>query len=256
MDWIDLNADLGENSPERIVADDAGMLELVSSANVSCGFHAGTPEGIRQTLADAVARGTTIGAHPSHRDYEGFGRRPMNPAPAVLQADVEEQLGWMLDAARAAGGAVRYVKPHGALYNTIAGDERQARAVIAAVRAVDPSLVMLGLAGSAGLRWAADAGLATAAEAFADRGYLPDGRLVPRVDPGAVLDDPGAVAERMVRFAGEGVIRAVDGTDVRVDARSICVHGDSPGALALARAVRDGLAGAGIRIRPFADDDR
>ncbi|GAA5154970.1 5-oxoprolinase subunit PxpA [Microbacterium pseudoresistens] len=256
MDWIDLNADLGENSPDRIVADDEGMLALVSSANVSCGFHAGTPGGIRETLGAAVARGVTIGAHPSYRDFEGFGRRPMSPDAAALQADVEEQLAWMLDAARAAGGAVRYVKPHGALYNTIARDERQARAVIAGIRAVDPSLVVLGLAGGVVLPIAAEAGLATAAEAFADRGYLPDGRLVPRTAPGAVLDDPEAVAERMVRFARDGVIRAVDGTDVRVDARSICVHGDSPGAVAMAQTLRAALAAAGIAIRPFVGGGR
>jgi UPF0271 protein len=170
MASIDLNSDLGENSAERVVSDDAAMLEIVTSANVSCGFHAGSAEGIRDTLAAAAARGVVIGAHPSYRDRENFGRTAQNPDSRTLQAATEYQLGALLALAAAVGGRVGYVKPHGALYNTIARDERQARAVVAAVRAVSPDLVLLGLAGGVVLDVAARAGLPVAAEAFADRG--------------------------------------------------------------------------------------
>ena len=252
MATIDLNSDLGENVPERVVADDAAMLGIVSSANVACGFHAGSPEGIRTTLADAVAHGVTIGAHPSYRDYEGFGRRKMDVASATLQAHVEYQLGALLGLTSTVGGAVRYVKPHGALYNTIARDERQARDVVAAVKAIDPSLVLLGLAGGVVLDIAEAAGLATAAEAFADRAYTPGGELDSRTEEGAVLHDADAVAARMLRLAREGVIEAIDGSDVAVRADSICVHGDSAGAIEMAAATRTLLEAEGIVIAPFA----
>ncbi|MEV7633052.1 5-oxoprolinase subunit PxpA [Microbacterium sp. NPDC089318] len=251
MASIDLNSDLGENSAERVVSDDAAMLEIVTSANVSCGFHAGTAEGIRDTLAAAVERGVVIGAHPSYRDPENFGRAARNPDSRTLQAETEYQLGALMALAGSVGGRVAYVKPHGALYNTIARDERQADAVVAAVRAVSPDLVLLGLAGGVVLDVAARAGLQVAAEAFADRGYLPDGTLVPRTQPGAVLHDPSAVAERMVRLAESGVLQAADGNDVRVGAKSICVHGDSPGAVAMAASVRRMLQDAGVAIAPF-----
>ncbi|WP_217178696.1 LamB/YcsF family protein [Streptomyces sp. AC495_CC817] len=252
MASIDLNADLGENTPDRLVGDDAAMLEIVTSANVSCGFHAGSPEGIRGTLAAAVERGVVIGAHPGYRDYENFGRIDVEIDPATLQAHVEYQLGALAGLAAAVGGSAAYVKPHGALYNTIARDERQAAAVVAAVRAVDPRLVVLGLAGGVVLDLAERAGLAVAAEAFADRAYLADGRLVPRAQEGAVLHDPTAVAERMLRLADEGVIRAIDGTDVRVEAQSICVHGDSAGSVAMAAETRRMLQAAGVVVAPFA----
>lgn len=252
MSAIDLNSDLGENVPGRIVSDDAGILEIVTSVNVSCGFHAGSPEGIRDTLDAAVRAGVVIGAHPGYRDYENFGRTVVDIDSATLQAHVEYQLGALIGLAAAVGGAVAYVKPHGALYNAIARDERQAKAVVAAVKAMAPDLVLLGLAGGVVLDVAAREGLAVAAEAFADRAYLPDGSLVPRTQAGAVLHDPAAVAERMVRLAADGVIRAVDGTDVAVSAQSICVHGDSPGAVAMAAETRRMLSDAGIAIAPFA----
>lgn len=252
MTTIDLYSDLGENVPGRIVGDDAAMLEIVTSANVSCGFHAGSPEGIRETLVAAVRNGVVIGAHPGYRDYENFGRTNVEIDSATLQAHVEYQLGALGGLARSAGGDVAYVKPHGALYNTIARDERQAKDVVAAIRAIDPSLVLLGLAGGVVLDVAERAGLRVAAEAFADRAYQPDGQLVSRTQPGAVLHDPAAVAERMVRLAGEGVIRAIDGTDVPVAAQSICVHGDSPGSVAMAAETRRMLQEAGISIAPFA----
>lgn len=252
MTSIDLNSDLGENVADRIVSDDASMLRLVTSANVSCGFHAGSPEGIRETLAAAVQGGVVIGAHPGYRDYENFGRTTVDIDSASLQAHVEYQLGALVGLAAAVGGRVSYVKPHGALYNTIARDERQSKAVVAAIRAIDPSLVLLGLSGGVVLDVAARAGLAVAAEAFADRAYQPDGQLVSRTEEGAVLHDPDAVAERMVRLASEGVIRAIDGTDVPVVAQSICVHGDSPGSVAMAAATKRMLQDAGITIAPFA----
>ncbi|MCK3768815.1 LamB/YcsF family protein [Microbacterium aerolatum] len=251
MPTIDLNSDLGENVQGRIVSDDAAMLEIVTSANVSCGFHAGSPEGIRETLAAAVQGGVVIGAHPGYRDYENFGRTKVDIDSATLQAHVEYQLGALIGLTSAVGGTVAYVKPHGALYNTIARDERQSKDVVAAITAIDPNLVLLGLAGGVVLDVAAKAGLAVAAEAFADRAYQPDGQLVSRTEDGAVLHDPAAVAERMVRLADEGVIRAIDGTDVRVDAQSICVHGDSPGSIAMAAETKRMLQAAGIAIAPF-----
>ncbi|WP_372966887.1 LamB/YcsF family protein [Microbacterium sp.] len=252
MTSIDLNSDLGENVPDRIVSDDESMLRLVTSANVACGFHAGSPEGIRSTLASAVAGGVVIGAHPGYRDYENFGRTKVDIDSATLQAHVEYQLGALMGLAAAVGGTVSYVKPHGALYNTIARDERQSKDVVAAIRAIDPNLVLLGLAGGVVLDVAERAGLQVAAEAFADRAYQPDGQLVSRTEPGSVLHDPAAVAERMVRLAADGVIRAIDGTDVPVSAQSICVHGDSPGSVAMAAETKRMLQDAGITIAPFA----
>lgn len=251
MTTIDLNSDLGENTPERPVSDDAAMLGIVSSANVSCGFHAGSPEGIRETLLAATRAGVTIGAHPGYRDHENFGRERLDLPAATLQAHVEYQLGAVWALTRSVGGSVAYVKPHGALYNTIAVDEATAAVVVAAVKAVDPSLVVLGLAGGVVLDVAERAGLATAAEAFADRAYTPQGQLVSRKEPGAVLHDADEVAARMVRLVTEGVVRAVDGSDVAVRAQSLCVHGDSPGAIGMAAATRAALVGAGVRIAPF-----
>ncbi len=252
MAVIDLNSDLGENVADRVVSDDAAMLEIVTSANVSCGFHAGSPEGIRETLAAAVRGGVVIGAHPGYRDYDNFGRTNVDIDSATLQAHVEYQLGALIALASAVGGRVAYVKPHGALYNTIARDERQSADVVAAIKAIDPNLALLGLAGGVVLDVASRAGLQVAAEAFADRAYQPDGQLVSRTQEGAVLHDPAAVAERMVRLADEGVIRAIDGTDVHVDAQSICVHGDSLGSIAMAAETKRMLHDAGITIAPFA----
>ncbi|GEK81589.1 LamB/YcsF family protein [Agrococcus baldri] len=252
MTTIDLNSDLGENVPDRIVGDDEAMLRIVTSANVAAGFHAGSPEGIAATLRAAVANGVAIGVHPGYRDYEGFGRVEIDVDSATLQAHVEYQLGAVQALAASAGGRAVYVKPHGALYNTIARDERKARDVVAAIRAVDPSLVLLGLAGGVVLEVAERAGLATAAEAFADRAYTPEGLLVSRTEAGSVLHDPALVAARMVRLAQEGVVEAVDGTDVAVRAESICVHGDSAGAIAMAEATRSALEAAGVTIAPFA----
>ena len=248
---IDLNSDLGESLGAWRMGDDAAMLGIVSSANVACGFHAGDPAGILQTLRRAQAQGVAVGAHVAYPDLSGFGRRNMDVASADLVADVIYQIGALKGLAAAAGTTVRYVKPHGALYNTIAHDERQARDVIGAILAVDPALCLVALAGSPLIGWARASGLRTVAEAFADRAYTPRGALVSRREPGAVLHDPAQVAERMLRFAREGVIEAIDGSTVEVEAESICVHGDSPGAVAMARELKARLQAAGVAVRSF-----
>lgn len=248
---IDLNSDLGENVPDRVVSDDAAMLGLVSSANVSCGFHAGSPDGIRATLTAATQRGVIIGAHPGYNDYEGFGRRRLNVPAATLQAQVEYQIGALLGLTSAVGGSVAYVKPHGGLYNAIVTDEAQAKVVVDAVKAIDDSLVFLGLAGSVANRVAAEAGLTVAAEAFADRSYNPDGSLVSRSEPNAVLNDPEAVAARVLRLVRTGQVEAIDGSLVDVDAQSICFHGDSQGSIDMARAARELLESSDVTIAPF-----
>ena len=250
---IDLNSDLGESLGAWRMGDDAAMLSLVSSANVACGFHAGDPAGILRTLRQAKERGVAIGAHVAYRDLMGFGRRNMDVESADLRADVIYQIGALKGLAAAAGTTVRYVKPHGALYNTIAHDERQARDVIAAIREIDASLVLVALAGSPLLGWARDSGLRAVAEAFADRAYTPNGTLVSRREPGAVLHDAEEVAARMLRLASEGVVTAIDGSSVRIEAESVCVHGDSPGAVEMARRVRALLEQSGVAIRSFVD---
>ena len=251
MKTIDLNSDLGESYGAWRMGDDAAMLEVVSSANVACGFHAGDPAGILRTVKAAAERGVAIGAHVSYPDLAGFGRRDMDIAPADLTADVVYQIGALSGLAAAVGSKVRYVKPHGALYNRIAVDAVQGAAVIAALKSVDPTLVLMGLAGAPILDQARAAGLAVVAEAYADRAYTPAGHLVPRREAGAVLHDASLIAARMVRLATEGVVEAIDGSVIRIDAQSICVHGDSPGAVAIAREVRGRLEAAGIAVAPF-----
>lgn len=249
---IDLNADLGESFGAWVLGDDDAMLEIVTSANIACGFHAGDPVGLLRTCEQAVSRGVLIGAQVSYRDLAGFGRRFVDASVDELTADVIYQIGALDGMARAAGAAVRYVKPHGALYNTIVSHPEHAAAVVDAVRRYDPTLPLLGLPGSEVLRQATAAGLTTISEAFADRAYTPQGTLVSRRDAGAVLSDPAAVAARMVTMVTAGTITAIDGTEIQVRAESICTHGDSPGAVAMALAVRAALRGAGVRIRPFA----
>lgn len=248
---MDLNSDLGESFGAWSMGDDAAMLDIVSSANVACGFHAGDAAGILATLKAAQARGVVVGAHVAYRDLAGFGRRNMDVASSDLVADVIYQIGALQGLARAAGTAVKYVKPHGALYNTIAQDKRQATDVINAIKAIDSSLVLMALAGSPLIAWARDAGLTVVAEAFADRGYTPQGALVSRREKGAVLHDEKLIAERMLKLVRDGVIEAVDGSLVRVEADSICVHGDSPGAVAIARQLRLRFEQEGVKIASF-----
>jgi 5-oxoprolinase (ATP-hydrolysing) subunit A len=249
---VDLNSDLGEGFGIWTLGDDDALLDIVTSANVACGFHAGDPNILRRVCELAVSRDVAIGAQVSYRDLAGFGRRNMDVDPASLTNDVIYQIAALDGFARVAGSRVRYVKPHGALYNMAVHDEHQAAAVVAAVVAYNPALPLLGLPGSALLRYGEQAGLRTVTEAFADRGYTAQATLVPRSQPGALLDDSATVAERMVQMLLTGRLKSVDGLEVAVSARSICVHGDSPGAVAMAVAVREALAEAGVEIRSFA----
>ena len=252
MRTVDLNADLGESFGRWTLGDDEAMLDVVTSANVACGFHAGDPATLLRTCELAAERGVVVGAQVGYHDLAGFGRRFVDIDPGDLVADVVYQVGALQALCAAAGTRVSYVKPHGALYNAVVHHEEQAGAVVAAVRRVDDALPLLGLPGSALLRLAEQAGLPTVPEAFADRAYSPDGRLAPRSHPGAVLHDPEQVAARAVRMAVEGVVQAVDGSDLPVTARSICVHGDSPGAVSMALAVRRAMEAAGLRLASFA----
>lgn len=249
---IDLNVDIAEGFGAWRIADDEGLLDVVSSANVACGFHAGDPGTMRRACTRAVANGVAIGAHVGYRDLAGFGRRRMDVPPDELTDDVLYQLGALQGIATVAGGRIGYVKPHGALYNTIGHDAKQAAAVVEAVRLFDPSLPVLGMPGSEWLAHAAGAGLSVVHEAFADRAYTPEGTLVPRREPGAVVSEPAAVAARAVRFATEGTVEAIDGTVLAVSARSVCVHSDTPGSLELAKAARRALDEAGVTLRSFA----
>jgi 5-oxoprolinase (ATP-hydrolysing) subunit A len=251
MAGIDLNADLGEGFGVWRLGDDDAMLGIVTSANVACGFHAGDPSGLLRVCRSAAERGVRIGAQVSYRDLAGFGRRFIDVSVEDLVADVVYQIGALQAIAGASGSAVSYVKPHGALYNTIVTNREQAAAVAEAVGLVDATLPVLGMAGSVFFDEAARLGLPTVAEAFADRAYRPDGRLVSRREPGAVLDDPAAIAERVVAMVSSGQTTAVDGTQIAVSVESICVHGDSPGAVETATAVRDRLEAAGIDIKAF-----
>ncbi|MCW2651968.1 MAG: putative lactam utilization protein B-like protein [Mycobacterium sp.] len=251
MAAVDLNADLGESFAVWRLGDDEAMLGLVTSANVACGFHAGDPAGLARTCQAAAKRGVRIGAQVGYRDLAGFGRRYIDVEPEDLTADVIYQIGALRALAVAAGSTVTYVKPHGALYNTIVTDSGQAHAVAGAVRAVDPSLPVLGLAGSAFFDQAADLGLRCVAEAFADRAYRPDGQLLSRREPGAVLHDPDEIAERVVTMVRRGQVTAVNGSVIPITVESVCVHGDSPGAVRIATAVRQRLLGDGVELKSF-----
>ena len=251
MAGIDLNADLGEGFGVWQLGDDDAMLGIVTSANVACGFHAGDPAGLLRVCRSAAERGVRIGAQVSYRDLAGFGRRFIDIAAEDLVADVVYQIGALQAIAAASGTTVSYVKPHGALYNTIVTDREQAAAVVEAVHLVDATLPVLGMAGSAFFDEANRRGLRTVAEAFADRAYRPDGRLVSRREPGAVLQDPAAIAERVATMVTSGQVTAIDGSRIKVSVESVCVHGDSPGALQIATAVRDRLEAGGADVRAF-----
>ncbi|MCM2441785.1 LamB/YcsF family protein [Agrobacterium vitis] len=251
MAAIDLNSDLGESYGAWSMGDDAAMLAVVSSANIACGFHAGDPSGIWKTVKAAAENGVSIGAHVSYPDRVGFGRRDMDVTSEELIADVIYQIGALKGMAAAANTRVTYVKPHGALYNRIANDARQGQAVIDAVKAIDPSLVLMGLAGAPILNLARTSGLSTVAEAFADRAYTPEGQLVSRREAGAVLHDAEKIASRMVQLARQGTLEAIDGSVIKVEAQSICVHGDSPGAVSIAQEIRRRFEAEGIAVQPF-----
>ena len=242
---VDLNSDLGEGFGVWRLGDDDALLTIVTSANVACGFHAGDPSTMRRVCARAIELGVRIGAQVSYRDLAGFGRRRIDVPPDELADELRYQIG-----ALSAFGPVAYVKPHGALYNTAAVDPGHAGAVVAAVASAG-ELPVLCQPGSVLARLAAERGLRVVAEGFVDRGYQPDGRLVPRSSPGALVTDVAAVAARAVRMAVDGVVEAVDGSVIPMPVESLCVHGDTPGAVHMARAVRAALLAAGVTARPF-----
>ena len=247
---IDLNCDLGETFGTYAFGDDAAVLTSVSSANIACGFHAGDPRGIRETCAAAANVGVTIGAHPGYRDLAGFGRRFIDYDPGELADEIIYQIGAVQALARSVGSAVRYVKPHGALYNAIVRHESQAEAVARAVRELGGGLPLLVPPGSVIERVAREAGVRTFAEAFADRAYLPDGALAPRTSPGAMLTSAAAI-DQAVRIAATGRVVAIDGSEIAVPADSICLHGDRPEAVRLSSEIRTALEGQGIEIASF-----
>ncbi|WP_421566276.1 LamB/YcsF family protein [Ochrobactrum sp. EDr1-4] len=253
MAAIDLNSDLGEGFGPWPMGDDTAMLAIVTSANIACGFHAGDPAGILTVLREAARRGVSVGAHIGYRDLVGFGRRNMDPSSSELIADTIYQIGALQGLAQAAGTKVSYVKPHGALYNTIAHDARQAADVITGIKAIDPSLVLMALAGAPIFEQAREAGLSVVCEAFADRAYNVDGSLVNRRLESSVIHDPEVIAERMLRMVNEQRVTAIDGTDIAIDAQSICVHGDNPTAVAIAAALRERLEARGVELKPFVD---
>jgi UPF0271 protein len=249
---MDLNADLGEGFGSWTMGDDAALLDVVTSANIACGFHAGEPSIMRRVTVQAVTRGVAIGAHVGYDDKPGFGRRFIDVEPAVLRDQVLYQIGALDAFARTAGDRVRYVKPHGALYNTIGEHEEQAAAVVGAIVDYDRSLPVLGLPDSAWLRLAAQAGLTVVHEAFADRAYTADGTLVSRQLPGSVLHDAEQIAARCTAMAAGEPIQDSDGGTLKLEPASICVHGDTPGAVEIAQRVRQTLEGAGVMLSPFA----
>jgi UPF0271 protein len=250
---IDLNADMGESYGAWRLGDDAELCRVVTSANIACGFHAGDPLTLLTTCRSAVAEGVAIGAQVGYPDLLGFGRRFIDIAPDELTAAVLYQIGALVGMAKSSGGRVRYVKPHGALYNRAAVDEVQARAVVEAVRSFDDSLPIVGLAGSILLREAATAGLRGVPEAFVDRAYHPDGQLVSRRSAGALIADPTEAADRAEQMVLQRTAPATDGSNLMMVAESLCVHGDSPGAVAMAHAVAERLVSRGVTLRAFTE---
>lgn len=247
-----MNCDLGESFGRWTLGEDEAMLDLVSSANIACGFHAGDPSIMRETAAAAKARGVRIGAHPGYADLRGFGRVAVAMPARDLANDILYQVGALAAICRAEGADLTHVKPHGALYNTVARDASVARAVSGAVAAFDPALALLTPAGSRAIDIVRASGLRPVGEAFIDRAYLPDGTLVARSESGSVISDPDRAADRALRLAAEGTLEAVDGSVLDLAPETLCIHGDTPGAVRLAERVRAALEGAGIRVAAFA----
>jgi 5-oxoprolinase (ATP-hydrolysing) subunit A len=249
---VDLNADVGESTGARRYGDDEGVMPHITSANIACGFHAGDPAVMRATVALARVHGVAVGAHPGLHDLEGFGRREMRVTPAEVEDLVAYQVGALAGIAAAQGARLTHVKPHGALYNMAARERTLADAIVRAMRAVDVSLVLFGLANSELVRAARDAGVPVASEAFADRGYLANGELAPRTVQGGVVSDPDAVLRRAAGMVLDQAVEAIDGTRVPLTVDTLCVHGDTPGAAELARRLREALGAAGIVVQGIA----
>jgi 5-oxoprolinase (ATP-hydrolysing) subunit A len=247
--WLDLNGDLGEGFGAWTLGGDDALLDSVTSANIACGFHAGDPAVMERTVRAALEHGVALGAHPGLPDLQGFGRREMAVTPGEAYGMVLYQTGALAAFARARGAVLTHVKPHGALYNRACRTPDLARAVARAVRDFDPALFLTGLSGSALLEAGRAEGLRVLSEVFADRGYEPDGSLTPRDRPGALVEDGDEAAARVLRMVREGVVRSRAGTDVAVEARTVCLHGDRPGAAAFARRLRRDLEAAGITVR-------
>lgn len=252
MRQIDLNADLGESYGRWRLPHDAELLDLITSASIACGYHAGDPATMLATTAEAAQRKVSVGAHPGYPDLPGFGRRDLAATPEEVRGYVIYQVGALAACCIAAGTRLRYVKPHGALYNRAARDAATADAIADAIASVDPTLVLLGLAGSELIAAGARAGLRTAAEAFIDRAYEADGTLTPRGQPGAVLHDPEECADRAARMVLDGLVQCRDGTILELAPDSLCAHGDGPTAVAVLKTTRARLLGSGVTIAPFA----
>lgn len=249
---IDINSDMGESFGAYTIGHDAGLMASITSANVAAGFHAGDPSVLRGTIRLARMRGVAVGAHPGFPDLAGFGRREMNVTPAEAEDFILYQIAAVAGVAAAEGVKLQHVKPHGALFNMAVRHAELAGAIARAVAAFDSSLILFGLPGSEILKAGRAAGLRVAAEVFADRAYEPDGSLASRRKPGAVLHDPVAVVARAVRMVKERTVVAIDGSVVTLDADTICVHGDTPGADDLAAKIRAGLEAAGITVKAIA----
>ena len=247
---IDLNGDVGERPAGGPGGHpDSGLMPYLTSANVACGFHAGDPGMMRDTIALAINHGVAVGAHPGFPDPEGFGRRELQFSPADVEDFVAFQVGTLAGIAASQGVRLQHVKPHGARFNMAARDAALADAVARGARTIDSGLILFGLADSQLIEAGKRAGLRTAAEGFADRAYMPDGSLLPRREPGAVIVDAGDVISRVIRMARDRMVSAVDGTAVHIDVDTICVHGDTPGAADLAARIRAALTREGVELK-------
>ena len=249
MYMIDLNSDIGESFGAYVMGNDKGVMKSITSANVACGFHAGDPVVLKNTIALCAEMGVAAGAHPGYPDLVAFGRRNMACSPDELYSDCLYQIGATAAFCNACGLELQHVKPHGAMYNQAAKSYELADAITCAIKDAGGNLILVGLANSEFERAAKDRGVLFAAEAFADRGYMPDGSLVPRTQPGAIIHDAALAAERVVRMAVEGIVESVDGTLVRFRPDTVCMHGDTREAVEMAAAVRKALEAAGVTIK-------
>ncbi|MHA7685707.1 LamB/YcsF family protein [Cupriavidus sp. PET2-C1] len=249
---VDLNADMGEGFGPYRMGDDEGILKIVTSANVACGFHAGDPETMAKTFRTAKQQGVNVGAHPGFDDLSGFGRRVIPCSPAEIERLVAYQIGAAQALSAYAGNPITYVKAHGALGNLSAVEEEVASAIAGAIKAVDANLICITFAGSLMEKVGQERGLRTCAEIFADRAYTDEGQLVSRKLPGAVLHDSKAVAARVLRMVQAGAVETISGKQLRVPIETICVHSDTPGALEMAAEIRRTLEAAGVEVKPFA----